>query len=152
MPDIRRPFTKKKALALVLGTAALLLILILLRLLLPAAPEYDLSTREGREAFLLELGWEIDRESEVFRSVTVPDKLEGIMLQYNKMQLTQGYDLSQHLGEKCGQYTYTLTNYADSEGTVVVTLYIQGKTIIAGDIHTTAANGFMHALRRNDAN
>lgn len=151
MPETRGIFTKKKALAAVLAAAALLLILIALRLLLPAAPEHDLSTLEGREAFLLELGWEIDRSSEVFRSVTVPDKLEGIMLQYNRMQLTQGYDLSKHLGERCGQYTYTLTNYSDSDGMVVVTLYIQDKTVIAGDIHTTAANGFMHALRRNDA-
>ena len=149
MPKTRTVFTKKKALTILLTIAALLLIAIALRLFLPASPGYDLSTTEGRVAFLLEMGWEVDASTEEFRSVTVPDKLEGIMLQYNKMQIAQGYDLSTHLGERCQQYTYALTNYTDSESTVLVTLYIQGKTIIAGDIHTTSANGFMHGLRRN---
>ena len=150
MPNTRMRMTKKKALTVVLAVAALLLLFIALRLFLPAQTDHQLSTIEGREAFLLELGWEIDRDSEVFRTVTVPDKLEGIMLQYNKMQLTQGYDLNAHLGERCQQYTYTLKNYSDSDGTVLVTLYIQGDSLIAGDIHTTAANGFMHGLKRNE--
>lgn len=149
MPETKTKFTKKKALIVILAVVALLLMFIALRYYFSASPKFDMSTLEGREAFLLELGWEIDKSSEAFRTVTVPDKLEGIMLQYNKMQLAQGYDLSQHLGERCQQYTYILTNYSDSEGTVLVTLYVQGKTLIAGDIHTTAANGFMHGLRRN---
>ncbi|MEI3085867.1 MAG: DUF4830 domain-containing protein [Oscillospiraceae bacterium] len=52
--------------------------------------EFDLSTLDGREAFLNSLGWEIDRSTEEFRTVVVPDKLEGIMAQYNRMQQAQG--------------------------------------------------------------
>ena len=151
MSGTHTKFTKKKALAIVLSAAALLLALMALRCFFPAGESYDLSTPEGREAYLLELGWQIDMDSEAFRTVTVPDTLEGIMLQYNKMQQSQGYDLSAHLGERCQQYSYVLTNYSDSQETVLVTLYIQGKTLIAADIHTSAANGFMHGLRRNDA-
>ena len=151
MPEIRKKMTKKKALAIILAVAAVLLVLIALRSVKPGEPSYDLSTLEGREAFLLDMGWQIDKDSEAFRSVTVPDKLEGIMLQYNKMQQAQGYDLSAHLGERCQQYTYTLTNYADSDGAVLVTLYIQDKTLIAADIHTSSSNGFMHGLKRNEA-
>ncbi len=71
------------------------------------------------------------------------------MAQYNRMQQAQGYDLSNHLGERCSQYSYQLTNYADSDGTVIITIYVQENEVIAGDIHTTAVNGFMHGLKRN---
>ena len=142
-------FTKKKALILVLGLGVLILLLIVLRAVFAPGTEFDLSTLDGREAFLNSLGWEIDRSTEEFRTVVVPDKLEGIMAQYNRMQQAQGYDLSDHLGERCSQYSYQLTNYADSDGTVIITIYVQENEVIAGDIHTTAVNGFMHGLKRN---
>ena len=150
MPETRAKITRRKSLAIVLAIAAVLLILIVIRFLTAPSDGFDLSTLDGREAFLNELGWEIDRSSEQYRTVVVPGELEGIMLQYNKMQQSQGYDLSSHLGERCQQYTYKLTNYADCDGTVLVTLYVQDKDLIAGDIHTTSANGFMHGLRRNE--
>lgn len=142
-------FTKKRALSIVLVIGVLLVIAILLRLFLPPADKYDLSTLDGREAFLNSLGWEIDRDSEEYRTVVVPDALEGIMQQYNRMQQAQGYDLSAHLGERCQQYSYVLTNYTDSDSTVIITIYVQGNEVIAGDIHTTSANGFMHGLKRD---
>ena len=105
----------------------------------------------GGRNYLRSLGWEIDPQTEAFRTVLVPDQLEGIMAQYNKLQLQQGYDLSRHLGESCLQYTYEITNYADSDGKVIVSLYLQDGEIIAADIHSTALNGFMHGLKRAEA-
>lgn len=141
-------FTKKKALTIVLTIGVLFLIAILLRLLLPQEQKCDVTTLDGREVFFKELGWEIDRESEEYRSVVVPDVLEGIMLQYNKMQLAQGYDLSKHPGERCRQYTYVLKNYPDCDSKVMICIYVRGNEVIAGDIHTAAANGFMHGLKK----
>ena len=45
------------------------------------------------------------------------------------------------------QYTYQITNYPNTDQTVLVTLYVQGDRLIAGDIHSTALNGFMHGLK-----
>ncbi len=143
--------TRKKALLIVLIAAVLIFLLIMARGIFLPGTEYDLETTDGREAYLNSLGWEINRDSEGFRTVVVPDKLDGIMAQYNRMQKAQGYDLSMHLGESCSQYSYELTNYTDAEGTVIVTLYIQNGEIIAADIHTTAVNGFMHGLKKNEA-
>ncbi len=140
--------TKKKAALIVVVLAAVLLALILLRWYGSGGKTYDMSTLEGREAFLLELGWEIDADTEEFRTVVVPEKLEGIMNQYNRMQQAQGYDLNEHLGESCQQYSYQLLNYPDSDSPVFVTLYVQDGKLIAGDIHTNALNGFMHGLKR----
>ena len=143
--------TRKKALLTILIAGAVIFMLILARGILLPGTDYDLNTADGREAYLNSLGWEIDRDSEAFRTVVVPDKLEGIMAQYNRMQQAQGYDLGQHLGESCSQYSYELKNYTDSEGTVLVTLYIQDGKLIAADIHSTAVNGFMHGLKKNEA-
>ena len=142
--------SKRKALHTILICAAIIFILILARGNYSPGIEYDLNTADGREAYLNSLGWEINKESESFKTVIVPDKLDGIMAQYNRMQQAQGYDLSLHLGESCSQYSYELTNYTDSDGTVIVTLYIQDGALIAADIHTTAVNGFMHGLKKNE--
>ena len=71
------------------------------------------------------------------------------MSDYNKMQLKQGFDLSKHPGESCEQYIYTLTNYPTKDEVVLVTLYLQGKDLIAADIHSTAMNGFMHGIKKS---
>ena len=150
MREKNKQFTRKKALALVLLIAAVLILLIGLRWLgRDRGP--DVSTTEGREMFLKELGWEIDTTSEDCRNVVIPESMEGIMKEYNRIQQEQGYDLSKHAGESCKQYSYFVTNYPNCGQTVIVTLYIQGKQLIAGNIHTAEINGFMHGLRRESA-
>ena len=97
MAEKNRVFTRKKALAIVLFIAAVLLLLIALRWLgRDTGP--DLTTLEGREMFLKELGWEIDTTSEDCRNVVIPESMEGIMKEYNRIQQEQGYDLSKHAG------------------------------------------------------
>ena len=143
-------FTKRKALIILIAAAILLLLLITAHSVFVPRQSFDLTGLAGRQAYLRSLGWEIDPDTEAFRTVLVPDQLEGIMAQYNKLQLQQGYDLSRHLGESCLQYTYEITNYADSDGKVIVSLYLQDGEIIAADIHSTALNGFMHGLKRTE--
>ena len=144
MKQAKKSITKRKALLIVLLVAAALTAAILLR---GGDSTGNVSTLAGREAFLREFGWEIDAESEDLRTVQLPETLEGMMAEYNEVQLDQGYDLSRHLGEQCQQYTYLVTNYPETDQTVLATLYIQGKTVIAGDIHSTALNGFLHGLK-----
>lgn len=147
MTEKKHVFSKKKALAAFLLLAAVLAGAILL--CLRGGAGADLSTPEGRELFLHEQGWEIDRSTEEHKTVIIPEVLEGVMEEYNRMQLAQEYDLSRHLGEKCEQYTYELTNYPGYDGKVFITIYVQGREIIAGDIHTTSIDGFMHGIKRS---
>ena len=137
---------KRRLLRFVLLFAIALLAIILVRALLDQKP--NLSTLEGRQAYLETLGWEIDPGSEEHKSVRVPESLDGIIADYNELQLQQDFDLSKHLGEACEQYSYTVTNYPDPEQTVLITVYIQGKELIAGDVHSTALNGFMQGLKK----
>ena len=151
MAQKTRKSTFKKLLTLLLIGGILLLLFGTARSVFKRDDAPDLNTTESRAAYLKTLGWEIDPETESFRTVVVPKKLDGIMAQYNKLQLKQGYDLNSHLGESCRQYCYDITNYPGGQGKVVVSLYLQNGQIIAGDIHSTAVNGFMHGLSRSEA-
>ena len=142
---------RKKIPTLLLVTGIVLLLVFTAKSVFVKDEAPDLNTLEGRAAYLKTLGWEIDRDSESFRSVAVPQKLEGIMAQYNKIQLKQGFDLNKHLGESCRQYCYDVTNYPSGAGKVIVSLYLQNGQVIAGDVHSTAVNGFMHGLSRSEA-
>ncbi len=150
MTQNRRSPIRKKTLTILLIVGVLIILFLTARSVFSKGSQPDLTTTEGRAAYLSSLGWEVDPETESFRTVVVPDVLEGIMEQYNKMQLPQGYDLNRHLGESCMQYCYDVTNYPGHDGRVVVSLYIQDGEIIAADIHSTALNGFMHGLSRSD--
>ena len=136
---------RKTLLRLVFLFALLLLAIILIRTYLDKKP--DLNTLDGRQAYLLELGWEIDPESEEHKTVRIPTSMDGIIEDYNEIQLAQGCDLSEHLGETCEQYSYTVTNYPDESQTVLLTLYVQNGKMIAGDVHSTALDGFMQGLK-----
>lgn len=138
--------TRLRAVTIVLSAAAILLALLGLRLLLTRT---DCSVQEGRLRFLERLGWQVDAESERREHVRLPEELSGMMADYNRMQKAQGYDLSRHLGESCEVYSYRVTNYPDCGQTVLVTLYVQGRRVIAGDVHSTALDGFMHGLKRS---
>lgn len=141
-------FTKAKALRIIILCAAAILLLISLRYIV-SLRQTSVKTLQGREMFLNELGWEIDPESEEYRDVVIPEKLEGVMDEYNRMQRAQGYDLSPYCGQTCRQYSYTVTNYPDYDGSVIVTIYTVGRQVVAGDIHTASASGFMHSIKRS---
>jgi len=136
--------TRVRALVIVAAAAAILLSLIFLRW--QNSEKNELMTTEGRKMFLSELGWEIDPDSESYKSVLLPQTLEGIMEEYNRLQLEQGFDLSQHCGEECEQFCYTVTNYPNCDNTVYATLYLQNGKLIAADIHSNAIDGFMHGI------
>lgn len=145
-------FTKKRALTIIFICALVLFLMILAKWLIAYRNnDTGLSTLDGRKSFLSALGWEIDGETEEYKSVQLPEALDGIMEAYNELQLAQGYDLRKYLGQKCSQYTYELTNYPDASERVYVTLYIKGRRVIAGDIHTNSVTGFMHGIRRIEA-
>lgn len=141
-------FTRKKALSIVFVVSLLFFLLILGRWAVALYNENSpLSTLEGRQMFLSQLGWEIDSASEQQQSITLPNKLDSVLEEYNSLQLAQGYDLSKHTGEVCTQYTYRLTNYEGAQEDVYISIYVQGRRVIAGDIHTNSLNGFMHGIK-----
>ena len=141
----------KKIALLVIILAALVLCAIILAVAggdraegTPGTPK--VKTNEDRVMFLQSLGWEVDETPISKKTVIIPKEFTEIYETYNKLQLDQGYDLSEYRGLEAIIYTYTVTNYTGYNGNVVADLYVMNYEVIGGDIHSLAIDGFMHGL------
>jgi hypothetical protein len=137
-------FTKKTAVLLIL-VSAVILAAIVIACSEPA--DGDISTTEGRVAYLAALGWEVDPASEEHQVIVLPREFGGVMEQYNDMQLSQGYDLTEYAGLECMLYTYKVINYPNGDPNVTAQLFVFGTRVIGGDIHSAALDGFMHGIK-----
>jgi|GEM_PF-197254 len=104
---------------------------------------YNVTTTDGRIAYLQALGWEADPATETAQEIVIPRVFSGVFSDYNALQKQQGFDLSTYAGETCTAYTYRVTNYEGSTDTVLAQLFVYRNRVIGGDIHATAMDGFM---------
>ena len=102
---------------------------------------------EERVAYLEELGWCVDPESESAQTVCIPGEFSDVYTRYNELQQQQGFDLRDYAGKECTLYSYQVTNALYDDTLVLADLYIKNDRVIAGDIHSTALNGFMVGIR-----
>lgn len=106
-----------------------------------------LTDRASRIDYLAALGFEVDAESEQRQEILLPAEFEPVLENYNELQRQQGFDLSGYAGKNVTLYSYTVTNWPDKNATVIADLYCCKGRPIAGDIHSTALNGFMIGLK-----
>ena len=109
----------------------------------------QLTTLEARLLCLEHYGWEVDPGSETRKTVSIPDPLDSVYEEYNKLQTVSGFDVNRFRGRTAECYTYIALNFPyETEETVYVNLLICEGTLIAGDCMTTALDGFMLPLDR----
>ena len=109
---------------------------------------YNVTTTQGRVDYLAAQGWTVDGKTETCQDVVLPREFRGAMEEYNSLQLRQGFDLRPYQGLACTVYTYLVPDYG-GDSPVIAVLYLYRNRIIAGDIHSTALDGFMHGIRRS---
>ena len=103
-------------------------------------------TNEDRIAYLEGLGWQVQTEPIETQTVVIPKTFDGVYETYNALQIQQGFDLSSYGGMEATRYTYQITNYPNSSDQVVADIVVYRNRIIAGDVQSTALDGFMHGL------
>ncbi|MBQ3589215.1 MAG: DUF4830 domain-containing protein [Clostridia bacterium] len=96
--------------------------------------------------FLSQYGWEVDSTPIDVCSVTIPKDFDKILTLYNEIQKQQGLDLTKYQKKGATRYTYKVTNYQGYEGTVYANIIVYKDKVIAGDICSADAKGFMHTL------
>lgn len=96
--------------------------------------------------FLSQYGWELDSTPIDVCSVTIPKDFDKIITLYNEIQKQQGLDLTKYQKKTATRYTYKVTNYQGYEGTVYANIIVYKDKVIAGDICSADAKGFMHTL------
>ena len=112
-----------------------------------APEETVLRDNEDRIAYLKDLGWEVDEEPVESMELELPEELTGSYAAYNELQLAQGFDLRDYLGQGVSRWTYQVRNYPDRPEDVQLNLYLCEDRPIAGDIIAGGEGGFQDTLR-----
>ncbi len=130
----------KKGLAVIL-VALIAIIIIIGQFSTISIGVVDGSTNQKRVAYLSSLGLKVNETAVSVKNTRIPEKLSGIYEEYNEIQKSQGFNLSNFKGKDATHYSYSLS---DKENITVNILVVDNK-IIAGDI-TDNSNGKINAL------
>ena len=107
----------------------------------------EAKTNEQRIAFLKQFDWQVDKAYETVKDTVIPSEFDDVYKAYNNIQLSQGFDLQEHKGERVKLYNLKINNYPQNSEYVFATLLVKNGEIIGGDIHSTELNGFMHGFK-----
>lgn len=106
----------------------------------------DINTNEQRIAFLSSYGWEVTEQPIETEAILIPEELNDVLTQYNELQKSQNFDLTDYAGKQAKRYVYEVTNYKGAKAPVYATLLIHQGTVIGGDITLTEDKGLMHGF------
>lgn len=111
--------------------------------------DVKLRTNEQRVALLRDCGWEVIEEPRGEREVQIPEEFDEVYESYNQIQLAQGLDLTPCRGRRATLYTYEITNHPSGEQGVTANLLVRRGKLIAADVSSPQADGFVHGLREH---
>ena len=112
-----------------------------------AAPEpIRLSTVSEMVEWLAGEGIEVDPDSLVQDTVTIPQPFDEIYTQYNQLQLEAGFDLTPYPGSTVQRSCFTVLNYPNQEEGVLVHLLCLDGELIGGDLCSVRLDGFLTGL------
>ena len=141
-----------KKIALILGVATAVIIGLILLFggsdtqTTSAAP---VSNNDARVKFLESHGWEVAASPTESGQVRIPEELTEVFDRYNKLQKTQGYDLTTYAGKNVMRYVYKVENYPNAKDPVYATVLVYKNQIIGGDITDTTAGGKVQGFKMN---
>ena len=145
---------RKSAVAVVAAIALLLVAVILLVSLRSiggkkaSAPEpAGIADAADAARYLAGLGWQVELQPLEVRDLVIPRSFSGVYADYAALQEKQGYPLAEYGGMEARRYSFRVLNHPSGEENIVADLVVCGQTVIAGDIQSTALDGFMTGLK-----
>lgn len=99
-------------------------------------------------SFLEYYGWKVDSESEETSNMVLPSVQNDVFNDYNKLQISQGFDLIPYMGKEVKKYTYLLNEnpYKDKYDTIYATVLTYKDKIIGADIYSPSLDGFIRGV------
>lgn len=100
--------------------------------------------------FISNFGWDVNPEPDEIREIIIPVEFDEVYKNYNEIQLSQGYDLSEYSGERAKNWTFTVRNYPGFEGEeyIKINILIHNGKVIGGDVCSVKLGGFMHGFSK----
>jgi hypothetical protein len=111
-----------------------------------AASITDVRTNADRVKYLESFGWKVKEQPTEELEVVIPREFSKVYSDYAALQKKQGFKLTNYLGMEAKRYTYEILNYPTGEKGIVADIIVYRNAVIAGDVQSTALNGFMHGL------
>ncbi len=112
---------------------------------------YNAADSAERLAFISQFGWEVCDEPLEVREVIIPEEFDEVYENYNSLQLSQGFDLSEFCGKRVKRWTYAVNNYPgvpENDGTVRINMLVYKNAVIGGDVCSIKLDGFMHGFMK----
>ncbi len=147
--------TSKKRMILILGiiVAVLLLVFAVMNHDMPVANDGAISLKasngQERLAFLSQFGWEAEEDPVRVEEVIIPTQFNAVYENYNKLQLTQNFDLTKYAGKTAKKWTYRIRNfpgYGENSEYIQANILVCDGVVIGGDICSVEENGFMRSF------
>ena len=146
---------RKKAIVAVIVLALLLaaaIILVSLRFKNAGGENHRTETQGIANAadavrYLNDLGWQVDAEPLEVKHLVIPRAFTGVYADYAALQARQGFPIAEYGGMEAVRYTFRVRNHPSGGEDIVADLVVCGQTVIAGDIQSTALDGFMTGLK-----
>ncbi len=137
--------SRGKLIAVLLAAAAAILLIVRLAGGSPAdrPQSADVTTNEGRVAYLSDLGYTVRPEPVQTQEVTIPAEFNEVFRRYNELQQSQGFDLAAYAGKRAKRYVYRVEG---EPGGLEATLIIYRDTVIAADLSSSEGEGSLRAL------
>ncbi len=102
---------------------------------------------EDAAAYLESLGWQVSKTPLEVQEIVIPRQFTGVYESYIQLQRKQGFKLEEYGGMSATRYSFSVLNYPGGEDNIVADIVVYGSDIIAGDVQSTAIDGFMEGLR-----
>lgn len=109
-------------------------------------------TADDRLKFISDFGWIVDEDPVEVRQIAIPQEFDDVYNNYNQLQISQGYDLTDFAGRSAKRWTYVIRNYPDvssNEDYVRINLLVCDGKIIGGDVCSIKLDGFMHGFEKD---
>ena len=94
-------------------------------------------------------GWEVDPAPVCEQEVQIPESFDAAYQSYNELQQEQGLDLSAHKGKRATLYSFHVLNHPSGEEGVTANLVVRKKKLIAADVCSAKADGFLHGINEH---
>ena len=123
----------------IIGTLCVILAVIIGIILFAAESEsYDaaesislrVTDNEQRREYLASKGVQTAAEPSMVEEVFLPEEMDSVLSEYNKIQLSSGFDITPYLGKTVKKYVYPVTDQKET----YASLYIYNEKIIAADV------------------
>ena len=113
------------------------------------------ATNGERVAFINSCGWETEAAHCELTEVRIPVNFDEVYEEYNDIQRMQGFDLRPYRAHSVKKYTYNIINYRNEGASVpsaeiYANLLVENGEIIAADISSGEAGGFVTVLMHDD--